>query len=66
MKENAFDAVRMMPREDLERFAVRAAVELRNHRSEIEAGNVFLAILVGFLLGASVAAAGFLLGLGLG
>jgi hypothetical protein len=66
MKQNAFDAVRLMPREDLERFAVRAAVELRSHRSEIEAGNVFLAILVGFLLGASVAAAGFLLGLGLG
>lgn len=66
MRENAFEAVRLMPREDLERFAIRAAIELRNTRGEIEAGNVFLAILVGFLLGASVAAAGFLLGIGLG
>jgi hypothetical protein len=40
-------------------------VQLRSHRDEIDAGNVFLAILTGFLLGAIVAAAGFLLGLGL-
>ncbi|MCA3575471.1 MAG: hypothetical protein IOC86_16250 [Aestuariivirga sp.] len=66
MRENTFEAVRLLPREDLERFAIRAAMELRSHRSEIEAGNVFLAILVGFLLGATVAAAGFILGLGLG
>jgi hypothetical protein len=65
MRESPFEAVRLMPRDELERFALRAAVQLRSHRDEIEAGNVFLAILTGFLLGAIVAAAGFLLGLGL-
>ncbi len=65
MRENAFEAVRQLPRNELENFAVRAALQLRSHRGEIEASNVFLAILVGFLLGAIVAASGFLLGLGL-
>lgn len=55
-----------MPREDLETFAVRALLQLRQNRGEIEAGNMFLAMLMGFLLGAMVAASGFLLGLGLG
>lgn len=65
MKEKAFEAVRLMPRDELEDFAVRAALQLRSHREEIAAGNVFLAIMIGFLLGAIVAASGFLLGLGL-
>jgi hypothetical protein len=65
MEQNALDAIRVMPREELESFAVRAAVQLRNHRGEIESANAFLGVLTGFLLGAIVAAAGFLLGLGL-
>jgi hypothetical protein len=65
MEQSALEAIRMMPREELESFAVRAAVRLRNDRGEIESANAFLAVLTGFLLGAIVAAAGFLLGLGL-
>lgn len=65
MKENALEAVRLLPRDELEDFAIRAALQLRSHREEIEAGNVFLAIVTGFLLGAIVAASGFLFGLGL-
>ena len=65
MEKSALEAIRMMPREELESFAVRAAVQLRNDRGEIESANAFLAVLTGFLLGAIVAAAGFLLGLGL-
>lgn len=66
MSENAVETIRLMPREDLETFAVRALLQLRQNRGEIEAGNMFLAMLMGFLLGAMVAASGFLLGLGLG
>lgn len=66
MEQSALDAIRMMPREELESFAVRVAVQLRNDRGEIESANAFLAVLTGFLLGAIVAASGFLLGLGLG
>lgn len=66
MKERALDAIRLMPRDELESFAVRAALQLRSDRGVIEAENAFLTILIGFLLGAIVAASGFLLGLGLG
>lgn len=66
MKESGFDAIRLMPREELETFAVRAALQLRSDRGVIQAENAFLTVLIGFLLGAIVAASGFLLGLGLG
>jgi len=65
MRENVLDAVRIMTRDQLEALAVYAALQLRGNRKEIESGNVFLAVLIGFLLGAIVAASGFLLGLGL-
>jgi hypothetical protein len=65
MKQNPLETVRLMPRDELETFAIRVALQLRSHRGEIESGNVFLAVLIGFLLGAIVAASGFLLGLGL-
>jgi hypothetical protein len=65
MTESALEAVRLMPRDELEHFALRAAQQLRRNRGEIEAGNIFLAVLMGFLMGAIVAASGFLLGLGL-
>jgi hypothetical protein len=65
MTESAFETVRHMSRDELESFAIRAALQLRRHRGEAEAGNLFLAVLMGFLLGAIVAASGFLLGLGL-
>lgn len=66
MKESGFDAIRLMPREELETLAVRAALQLRSDRGVIQAENAFLTVLISFLLGAIVAASGFLLGLGLG
>ena len=66
MKESAFEAIRLMPRDELETFAVRAALQLRSDRGAIESENAFLTVLIGFLLGAIVAASGFLLGVGLG
>lgn len=65
MKESAFEAIRLMPRDELETFAVRAALQLSNDRGTIESENAFLTVLIGFLLGAIVAASGFLLGVGL-
>jgi hypothetical protein len=65
MNESTLEAIRNMPREELETFALRAAVKIRSDRQEIEAGNLFLSLLTGFLLGAIVAASGLLLGLGL-
>jgi hypothetical protein len=65
MKESAFEAIRLMPRDELETFAVRAALQLRSDRGTIESENAFLTVLIGFLLGAIVAASGFILGVGL-
>jgi hypothetical protein len=65
MKESAFETIRLMPRDELETFAVRAALQLRSDRGTIESENAFLTVLIGFLLGAIVAASGFLLGVGL-
>ena len=66
MEESALAAVRLMPREQLEALAARAALQVYCNRQEIEAGNAFLGLLFGFLMGVIVAASGFLLGLGLG
>jgi hypothetical protein len=66
MRESAFEAIRLMPRDELESFAVRAALQLRSDRGAIKSENAFLTVLIGFLLGAIVAASGFLLGVGLG
>ena len=66
MTEKALEAIRLMPRHELEGIAMRAALLLRRDRYEIEASNTFLSGLIGFLLGAIVAASGLFLGLGLG
>lgn len=65
MEERALDDIRLLPRGDLEAFAIRAAFEIQQARSELEAGRVFLVALTGFLVGALVASAGFLLGFNL-
>lgn len=65
MEERAFETLKLMRRDELEEFAVRAALQVRSHRREIEAGNDFIAVLVGFLMGAVVSASGLILGLGL-
>ena len=65
MKESAFEAIRLMPRDELETFAVRAALQLRSDLGTIASESAFLTVLIGFLLGAIVAASGFFLGVGL-
>ncbi|MEY3080250.1 MAG: hypothetical protein RJA94_235 [Pseudomonadota bacterium] len=66
MQERAFNSIRLLPRDDLETFAIRAATHMRHSRMEMEASRHFLAVLTGFLLGVLVATAGFLLGASLG
>jgi len=66
MEERVFEAIRHLPREELETFAVRAAVYVRQSRNDAESGGYFVAILTGFLLGALVASSGFLIGASLG
>ena len=62
MEEKAFMAIRLLPREELESFAVRAALHMRESHKELESGRFFSVLLAGFALGALVAAAGFLIG----
>jgi hypothetical protein len=66
MEERAVNSIRLLARDDLEAFAIRAASHVRDNRMELEASRDFLAVLLGFLLGVLVATAGFLLGASLG
>lgn len=65
MSDRQFEAIRHLPRAELEAFAVRLALGMGNSRREIESANLFLAMLIGFLLGVLVALSGLFLGLGL-
>jgi hypothetical protein len=65
MSDRHIEAIRHLTRAELEAFAVRSTVRMGNDRREIEHGNMFLAMLIGFLLGVLVALSGLLLGLGL-
>jgi hypothetical protein len=66
MEERAVNSIRLLPRDDLETFAIRAATHMRHSRMELEASHRILSVLTGFLLGVLVATAGFLLGASLG
>lgn len=66
MDEQTHEAIRHLPRSELETFALRAAFHLREHREDAEAGRVFSALLGGFVLGALVASAAFVIGASLG
>lgn len=66
MDETAFNAIRSLPRDDLEAFAVRAAIHIGKSRQELETSRFFVAVLTGFLLGALVASSGFLFGASFG
>jgi hypothetical protein len=66
MDETVFERIRQLPRADLESFAVRAVLHIRQRREGADPGLFFNATLFSFLLGAMVASSGFLLGLGLG
>ena len=62
MEEQAFETIRLLPRRDLEAFALRAAVHVRETRREVESTRDFSAVLMGFLLGTLVASAAFITG----
>lgn len=66
MEESPYDVIRRMPRHDLEAFTIRVVQHVRNRQRERDSGRVFGAVMAGFMLGASVAAAGFLVGASLG
>jgi hypothetical protein len=66
MDEKLLERIRQLPRGDLESFAVRAALYIRTRHHDTDKGQFFNAALFGFLLGATVAASGFLVGVGLG
>ncbi len=65
MSDRHLEAIRHLPRAELEAFALRLAQGMGNSRREIENANLFLALLTGFLLGVLVALSGLFLGLGL-
>lgn len=65
MDERAFDKVRLLPRYEPEIFAQRAVLRFQRDTSELEAARLFVAALIAFLIGALVAAAGFLAGFSL-
>lgn len=66
MEEQAFETIRLLPRRELEAFALRAAVHMRETQKEVESSRFFSAVLMGFMLGALVASAAFLVGSSLG
>ena len=65
MDDRTIETIRLLPRGELEAIAWRAMMRLRDSRKDAAAGEFFSAILLGFLLGALVASAAFLLGSGL-
>lgn len=65
MHEQGFSNVRELSRENLEDLAVRAVLQLQADRRDAAPNSYFMAVLSGFMIGALVAAAGFLLGSGL-
>lgn len=65
MSNHHLEAIRRLPHADLEAFAVEIASRMGSNRREIENGNQFLTLLIGFLLGVLVAISGLFLGFGL-
>jgi hypothetical protein len=66
MEERAVETIRHLPRGDLEAFALRAVAYMRQNQKDVENSHFFSAVLMGFLLGALVASAAFLVGASLG
>lgn len=66
MTTNAYQSLQSLPREQLEDYAIRAALRIRMDRQDMSAGDYFVAVITGFMLGALVAASGFLAGASLG
>lgn len=66
MEDRAYETIRLLPRDELEAFAVRAAVHIGKSRRELESNRLFVAVLTAFVLGVLVASSGFLFGASLG
>lgn len=66
MEDRVCEAIRRLPRGDLETFAIRAALHARTQRRQSDSSRIFAAAITGLLLGAVICVAGFLLGSGLG
>jgi len=64
MSDRHLEAIRHLPRAELEAFALRLAQGMGNSRREIDSANLFLAMLIGFLPGVLVALSGLFPGLG--
>lgn len=65
MSNRHLEAIKHLPRAELEAFAVRMSLRIGSSRREIEYGDQFLALMIGFLLGVLVALSGLFLGIGL-
>ena len=66
MEYDVYETIRRLPRRDLETLLFRATIRMCQRGNGADPGSVFQALFAGFLLGAAVAAAGFLLGMRLG
>ena len=62
MNEQMLETLRCLPRHTLEDLAIRALTEARIGREQRAPNAIFVAMLVGLLLGTSIAAAGFVVG----
>ena len=65
MSNRTFDKVRDLSRENLEDLAIRAIIQSRQDKQDRAGHATFVAVLSGFMLGALVAASGFVTGLAL-
>lgn len=65
MSNHTFEKVRDLSRENLEDLAMRAIIQIRQDKQDRAGHATFVAVLSGFMLGALVAASGFLTGLAL-
>ena len=63
MSNHTFEKVRDLSRENLEDLAIRAIIQIRQDKQDRAGHATFVAVLSGFMLGALVAASGFLTGL---
>ena len=66
MDNPTFEKIRDLSRDNLEDLAIRAIIQIRQDKQDRAGSAMFMAVLSGFMLGALVAASGFLTGLAFG
>ncbi len=62
MSDRAFEGVRELSREHLEELTIQAIIRIRQDKQERSRNAAFLSVLIGFMLGSLVVAAGFATG----